>query len=60
MIKINQEGFANIALIVLVVVLVSVVSYFAFVKKLPDVIEQATTPTSSVSSETMPWISYTY
>ncbi len=62
MIKINQKGFANIALIVLVVVLAGVVSYFVFVKKSPHVVEQTTTSTSapSASNETTSWISYTY
>ncbi|MEK7542859.1 MAG: hypothetical protein AAB503_00945 [Patescibacteria group bacterium] len=46
----NQKGFANVVLIILVVVLVGVVGYFAFIKKpvTPTVMEQATnnTPTT--------------
>jgi hypothetical protein len=44
----NQKGFANIILVVVIVVLVGVVGYFAFVKKSEPVVQQPTpTPTQT-------------
>ncbi|MDP3792162.1 MAG: PsbP-related protein [bacterium] len=44
----NQKGFANIILIVVIVVLVGAVGYFAFVKKSEPIAQQATpTPTQT-------------
>ncbi len=43
--NINQKGFANIILVVIVVMLVSAVGYFAFVKKSEPVTQQTPTPT---------------
>ena len=42
----NQKGFANIILIVVIVILVGAVGYFAFVKK-PEPIAKQPTPTST-------------
>jgi hypothetical protein len=44
----NQKGFANIALIVVIIILVGAVGYFAFVKKSEPVTQQpATTQTTT-------------
>ena len=49
----NQKGFANIALIVLVVVLLGVVGYFAIVKKSEPVAQQPTpSPVSNTQIQT--------
>ena len=45
----NQKGFANIILIVVIVILVGAVGYFAFVKKSEPVAQQ---PTPSVTTQT--------
>ena len=45
----NQKGFANIILIVLVVILAGAVGYFAFMKKPAPVIEQITQPATTPS-----------
>ena len=48
----NQKGFANIILIVLIVILIGSVGYFVFVKKSEPVAQQPTptsTPTSMVT-----------
>ncbi len=50
----NQKGFANIILVVVIIILVGIVSYFSFVKKSKPVVQQPTpTPESknSVLSE---------
>ena len=41
----NQKGFANIVLIVVIVILVGAVGYFALVKKSPPIVQQMPTPT---------------
>jgi hypothetical protein len=41
----NQNGFANIILVIVVVMLLGAVGYFAFVKKSPEVAQQTNTPT---------------
>jgi hypothetical protein len=43
----NQRGFANVILVVVIVIFVSVVGYFALVKKSEPVAQQQSTPTSS-------------
>jgi len=45
--NINQKGFANIVLIVLVVILAGAVGYFVFTKKPAPVVEQITSPTTT-------------
>ncbi len=47
----NQKGFANIILVVVIVILVGLVGYFAFVKKSGPVAQQPT-PTSTQVSNT--------
>ena len=69
----NQKGFANIILVVVIVILVGAVGYFAFVKKSEPIAQQPTptqttnptgTPTSNPSltptaiSETANWQTY--
>ncbi len=72
----NQKGFANIILVVVIVILVGAVGYFAFVKKSEPVAQQLSpsvtntpptrttpptpTPTPIVKNETASWNSYTY
>ena len=72
----NQKGFVNIALIVIIVVLVGAVGYLVFVKKSDPVTQQSPspvtdtsstratsptpTPTPAVKDETASWNSYTY
>ena len=49
----NQKGFANIILVVVVVILVGVVGYFVFVKKSEPITQQPTsTPTSNTQTPT--------
>ena len=48
----NQKGFANIALVIVIVILVGVVEYFAFVKKSEPVAQQALTPNPTPTSQT--------
>ena len=47
----NQKGFANIILVVVIVILVGAVGYFAFVKK-SEPITQQPAPTSTSSTQT--------
>lgn len=72
----NQKGFANIILIVVIVILVGVVGYFALVKKSEPIAQQSPspitdtpptrttsptlTPSHVVKNETASWNSYTY
>lgn len=49
----NQKGFANIILVVVIVMLVSAVGYFAFVKKSGPITQQPT-PTSTPTQTTTP------
>lgn len=47
----NQKGFANIILVVVIVILVGAVGYFAFVKKSEPIAQQPTpTPTQTTTS----------
>src|SRR3989344_5398734 len=64
----NQKGFANIILVVVIVILVGAVGYFAFVKKSEPVAQQPTptpiqtktsTPTPTTKDETSSWKTYT-
>ena len=48
----NQKGFANIALIVLVVILAGVAGYFALVKKSEPVAQQTTPPPTTTQTPT--------
>jgi len=50
----NQKGFANIVLVIIIVILVGAVGYFAFVKKSKSepVARQALTPTSTSQTPT--------
>ncbi len=41
----NQKGFANIILIVVVAILTGIVGYFTLVKKSPPIVRQTSTPT---------------
>ena len=51
----NQKGFANIALVVVIVILVGVVGYFAFVKKSEPIAQQTTpTPTQTTTPTKTP------
>jgi len=51
----NQKGFANIILVVIIVILVGAVGYFAFVKKSEPVAQQPTpTPTQTTTSTKSP------
>lgn len=52
----NQKGFVNIILVVVIVVLVGVVGYFALVKKSPPIAQQTPTltPTSQTPSPSLP------
>ena len=46
----NQKGFTNIILIILIVVLVGVAGYFVLVKKSPEVVQKTTTlPPENIS-----------
>ena len=66
----NQKGFANIILIIVIVILVGAVGYFAFVKKSEPVAQQPTpiqttnptktpvSPTTTVKDETADWTTY--
>ncbi len=68
----NQKGFANIILIVVIVILVGVVGYFAFVKKSEPIAQQPTptqtqtttptktpvSPTPTPKNETANWEAY--
>ena len=72
----NQRGFANIILVVVIVILIGAVGYFALVKKSEPVAQQSPsavantpptrttpptpTPTPVVKNETASWNSYTY
>ena len=71
----NQKGFANIVLIVLVIIIAGAVGYFALTKKSEPVAQTpspitstsptrttspAPTPTPVVKDETVSWNSYTY
>ncbi|MEK7547191.1 MAG: hypothetical protein AAB536_03385 [Patescibacteria group bacterium] len=49
----NQKGFANIALVVLVVVLVGVAGYFVLVKKQEPVAQQTTPPPVTMQPPTL-------
>ena len=51
--EINQKGFVNIILIVVVVALVGVVGYFTFVKK-PELITQQPTPAPTTTQANNP------
>ena len=69
----NQKGFANIILVVVIVMLVGAVGYFAFVKKSEPVAQQPTptptqvtntpksspTPTTTPADPTANWKTYT-
>ena len=56
----NQKGFANIILIVVIVVLVGAVGYFAFVKKMEPVVQQPTpSPTQNTQPTTPPPVTNT-
>ena len=46
----NQKGFANIVLVIVIVVLVGAVGYFAFVKKMEPVTQQPTPPATTQTS----------
>ena len=46
----NQKGFANIVLVIVIVVLVGAVGYFAFVKKMEPVTQQPTSPATTQTS----------
>ncbi len=48
----NQKGFANIILVVVIVVLVGVVGYFAFVKKSGPIAQQPTPTQTTTSTKT--------
>jgi hypothetical protein len=51
----NQKGFANIILVVVIVILLGVVGYFALVKKSPPIVQQTPTPTpTQVKTTTTP------
>ena len=51
----NQKGFANIVLVVVIVILVGAVGYFAFVKKSEPIAQQPTpTPTQTTTSTKSP------
>ena len=51
----NQKGFANIILVVMVVILLGTVGYFAFVKKFAPVAQQPTpTPTQTTNPTKTP------
>ena len=50
----NQKGFANIVLIVIIVAIIAVGGYFAFVKKSEPVVQQTPTPTSSLTPTPTP------
>ena len=69
----NQRGFANIILVVVIVILVGTVGYFAFVKKSEPVAQEPTptptqvtntsksnpTPTPTPADPTANWKTYT-
>ncbi len=65
----NQKGFANIILVIVIVVLVGAVGYFAFVKKSEPTAQQPTpaptqtntavSPTPTPKDETVGWKTYT-
>jgi flagellar basal body-associated protein FliL len=68
--NINQKGFANIILVIVIVVLVGTIGYFAFVKKSEPVAQQPTptpattqtktpAPTPTSKDETSSWKTYT-
>lgn len=55
----NQKGFANIILVVVVVILVGAVGYFAFVKKSEPIAQQPTsTPTPTSADSIANWKAY--
>lgn len=46
--NISKKGFANIVFVVIIVVILAgIVGYFMLVKKAPEVVQRATTPTST-------------
>ena len=55
----NQKGFTNIILVVIIVILLGAVGYFAFVKKSTPIVQQTSTPTSTPPSATNPISSQT-
>ncbi|MDO8592317.1 MAG: hypothetical protein Q7R92_00920 [bacterium] len=50
----NQKGFANIVLVVVIVILVGAVGYFVVVKKLGPIAGQTPTPTPTQTKTTTP------
>ena len=62
----NQKGFANIILVVVIIILVGAIGYFTFVKKSESVAQQSTltltktlvSPTPTTPSETANWGTY--
>lgn len=54
----NQKGFANTILVVVIVVLVGAVVYFAFVKKSEPATQQSNTSPSILQNETVNWKIY--
>jgi len=54
----NQKGFANIVMVLVIVILVGVAGYFVFVKKPTPTVQQMSAPTPAKQAETVSWRTY--